>query len=91
MSTWALGNFSCQVKKTASLSIRQLSTYYSQINATGAAHRVFSLLQDKLRTKELEFIHQQLNLRLTDWSTDEGSPKSPFVPNLSCDWLQVCK
>ena len=39
--------------------------YYSETNSTGATQRFFSQSQDMFRTKELEFVHQQLNLPLT--------------------------
>ena len=40
-------------------------SYYSETISTGATQCFFSQSQDKLRTKELEFVDQQLNLPLT--------------------------
>ena len=54
---------------------------YSETNST-----FFSQSLDKLRTKESEFVHQQLNLPFTLIGMLVKKSNS-FVLNLSCHWL----
>ena len=48
----------------------------------------FSQPQDKLRTKELDLLHQQLNLPLAQIGLLTKKSNS-FVLNLSCGWLII--